>query len=404
MLERSIIVNTSTDNFQLTIMPVSCNDTGMEVKANSDMPELHPEKSGRVRSGIARMGKLTPEERSALARRAAERRWAAPATEDLPYAIKEGTLTVGDIKFDCAVLNDETRVITEADFMKTMGMYRSGALSVRRREREASAPIPLFLAHKNIKPFADKHLGSVHFTPKRYRTTKGGVAAGIPALAIPKVCEIWIDANRAGVLGRTQERIAEKADTLLRGFAYVGIIALVDEATGYQRDRADEALQAILQQYLRSKLAVWVKTFPDEYYKEIYRLRGWPWYGMSKNRYSVVGKYTIDLVYRRLTPGLLKELEKRNPKINGRRRDRYPQWLTEDIGNPALKQHLFALIALMRSSDSWNEFYDRANRAFVRYGDTLQLPFGPTPMEIEAADKEGPQLPTQRPNAFEPLS
>jgi hypothetical protein len=214
------------------------------------------------------------------------------------------------------------------------------------------------------------------------------VAAGIPAEIIPKVCEVWIDADRANVLGKTQMLVAAKADSLLRGLAYVGIIALVDEATGYQRDRADEALQAILQQYLCSKLAVWVKTFPDEFYKEIYRLRRWAWRGMSTNRYSVVGKYTVDLVYRRLTPGLLKELEKRNPKQNGRRRSRYPQWLTEDIGNPALKQHLFALIALMRSSDTWQDFYERARRAFPRYGDTLDLPFGPTPLEIEQADKE----------------
>jgi hypothetical protein len=335
------------------------------------------------------MSKLSPAERTSLARRAAAQRWAA-VPDDLPYAIKEGTLVVGDINFNCAVLHDESRVVTETDFMKTMGIYRSGALSVRRRDREDGAPIPLFLAHKNLKPFADKHLGSVHFSPKRYRTLKGGQAAGIPAEIIPKVCEIWIDADRAGVLGKTQKQIASKADTLLRGLAYVGIIALVDEATGYQRDRADEALQAILQQYLRSKLAVWVKTFPDEYYQEIYRLRGWAWRGMSKNRYSVVGKYTIDLVYRRLTPGLLKELEKRNPKHNGRRRSRYPQWLTEDIGNPALKQHLFALIALMRSSDSWEEFYRLATRAFPRYGDTLELPFGPTKLELTAADNDGP--------------
>lgn len=363
----------------------------------SNHPVDEREPDGRVRSGKARMANLSPEERVTLAKRAAARRWVVPKTENLPYAMKEGTLTVGDIKFNCAVLNDETRVVTEADFMRTMGIYRSGALSVRRREREDAAPIPLFLAHKNLKPFAEQHLGTVHFAPKRYRTLKGGQASGIPAEIIPKVCEVWIDADRANVLGKTQKQIAEKADTLLRGLAYVGIIALVDEATGYQRDRADEALQAILQQYLRSKLAVWVKTFPDEYYKEIYRLRGWSWHGMSKNRYSVVGKYTIDLVYRRLTPGLLKELEKRNPKENGRRKSRYPQWLTEDIGNPALKQHLFALIALMRSSDSWSDFYARASRAFPRYGDTLELPFGPTVLELESADRDGPIYQTLQP-------
>ncbi len=142
----------------------------MGVNENNDVPTT--EKSGRVRSGQARMSKLSPEERSALGKRAAERRWAVPIGSDLTYAVHEGVLTVGDIEFNCAVLNDETRVVTEADFMHTMGIYRSGALSVRRRAREESAPIPLFLAHKNLKPFADIHLGSVHFQPKRYRTVK----------------------------------------------------------------------------------------------------------------------------------------------------------------------------------------------------------------------------------------
>jgi hypothetical protein len=37
---------------------------------------------------------------------------------------------------------------------------------------------------------------------------------------------------------------------LLRGFARVGIIALVDEATGFQRDRTKDALSKILEAYI----------------------------------------------------------------------------------------------------------------------------------------------------------
>ena len=74
-----------------------------------------------------------------------------------------------------------------------MGMCRSGALSVRRKT--ASAPIPLFLANKNLKPFTEKHLGSVHFGMVPYRTEKGSPAQGIPAELLPNVCEDWTDAN-----------------------------------------------------------------------------------------------------------------------------------------------------------------------------------------------------------------
>lgn len=91
-------------------------------------------------------------------------------TERVPKALYTGKLKIAGIEFDAAVLDDEdnTRVVSEQKFMAAMGMYRSGALSVRRKmdEEEGGAKIPLFLAHKNLKPYAEKHLGGVHFEPR----------------------------------------------------------------------------------------------------------------------------------------------------------------------------------------------------------------------------------------------
>ena len=130
-----------------------------------------------------------------------------------------------------------------------------------------------------------------------------------------------------------------KADMLVRGLAETGIIALVDEATGYQQVRARVALQAFLDRFLRKELAAWVKTFPDEFFQELFRLKRWKWKGTSK-RPSIVGKYINDLIYDRLGPSVLDELKKKNPiDANGRRKAKHFQWLTEDIGNPALAQH-----------------------------------------------------------------
>src|ERR1035438_1240733 len=152
-------------------------------------------------------------------------------------ATHTGELKIGDMHFECAVLEDGSRIVSETQFMKQMGMYRSGALSVRRKD-QPGAPTPLSLAYKNLKPFVDLHLSNVHFKPVRYRTIKGNVgSAGLRADILPKVCEVWIDADRAGVLGSRQKVVAAKADILLRGMAHVGIIALVDEATGYQEIR-----------------------------------------------------------------------------------------------------------------------------------------------------------------------
>ena len=292
-------------------------------------------------------------------------------------AVNEGPLTIGDIVFDCAVLEDGTRVVSEQKFMAAMGMYRSGALSTRRKTAASvsGAPIPLFLAHKNLKPYAERHLGGVHFEPVKYRTIKGSTAHGIKAELIPKVCEIWIDANTDGVLGASQEKVATKANILIRGFAHVGIIALVDEATGYQEIRDRKALNKILDKYLLAEHAKWAKRFPDDFYKEIFRLREWVWQGMKVNRPSIVGRYTNDFVWDRLAPGVRGELERLNPKNEtGSRRARHHQWLTSDVGHPALQKHLSGVMALMRASSNWDHFRRLLQRAYPKVNTNLEIP------------------------------
>ena len=285
-----------------------------------------------------------------------------------PLTESSAPLNIGGIELECAVLEDETRIISETKFMEAMGMYRSGALSVRRKE--SSAPIPLFLAHKNLKPFAEKHLGSVHFEMRPYRNERGGSGMGIPAEVLPKICEIWMDANKAGVLGKRQQLIAEKAEILLRGFAHVGIIALIDEATGYQYRRARTALEEILDRFIAREFRKWAKRFPDDFYREMCRLRGWEYKEDTVSRTPLIGKLTTDLVYERLAPGVRAELEKKNPKNErGRRKRRHHQWLTEDVGDPRLREHLASVIALMKACEDndWHTFKALINRALPRY-------------------------------------
>jgi hypothetical protein len=128
---------------------------------------------------------------------------------------------------------------------------------------------------------------------------------------------------------------------MLKGLGRLGIAGLIDEATGYQEVRDKQALQALLDTYLRKELAAWAKRFPDEFYEHIFRLRGWQWKGRGKNPPQAVAGYTKDIVYdARLAPQILEELEKKNPVEGGRRKAKHHQWLTEDVGHPALAQHL----------------------------------------------------------------
>lgn len=166
----------------------------------------------------------------------------------------------------------------------------------------------------------------------------------------------------------------------MREVARVGIIALVDEATGYQEIRPRDALNAYLDLIIRKELAAWAKKFPDEFYENIYKLKGWPWPGMQKNRFSIVAHYTRDLVYERIAPSLLEELESKTPKDEkGRRKNKFHQWLTEDVGNPMLAQHLHSLVMFQRLALSyrygWNRFLKMVDKVLPKKGSTLELPF-----------------------------
>jgi hypothetical protein len=179
-----------------------------------------------------------------------------------------------------------------------------------------------------------------------------------------------------GDVPENYKHIVTACDALMRGLAQVGIVALVDEATGYQDYRDRQALQAILDKFLRKELAAWAKRFPDEFYREIFRLKEWPWRGMSINRPQIVGKLTKDVVYARLAPGIVKELEERNPvDERGNRKARHHQWLTDDVGHQALAQHLYAIIALMKVSTKWDDFMRKLDQVFPRRGETLKLAF-----------------------------
>lgn len=328
----------------------------------------------RKAGAYARAEKLTPEQRKEIASKAAVARW----NKDVPQADYEGPLTFGSIVFNCAVIEREgrepLRIISQGEFMQSMGMYYSGYIAKQHREKEATAALPMFLAQAALKPFVEKHLGSLQFEPIPFRMKNGSLAKGIPATIIPRICKVWVDANHAGVLGSRQKQIAENAEIIVDALLDVSIIALVDEVTGFQSVRARNALQVILDAFLRKNFAAWSKRIPDEYYKEIYRLRGWQWPGMQVNRFQVVGKYTTDIIYKRLAPGIQEELEKKNPKDEkGNRKNKNHQWLTEDIGHPALAQHMHAIMGLMRASKTWSQFKALLDVAFPLQGSQVQF-------------------------------
>jgi P63C domain-containing protein len=330
------------------------------------------EVEGRAKGGVARARSLTRDRRSEIARLAAITRWGEEGKLRIAkYGAADRPVRIGPVDIPCYVLDDGTRLLAQRGLQGGIGLSLGGGKSGARRIAELMES----LAEKGIdvRDLVARANGPIRFIPPH----GGNPADGYEATILPDICAVLIEAHQQGKLGKHREHLATRAALLQHGFATLGIIGLVDEATGYQEVRDREALQAILDKFLRKELAAWAKRFPDEFYKEMFRLRGWRWLSISGKRPRHVGNLTNDLIYDRLAPGILAELESRNPKDeHGRRQRKHHQWLTEDVGHPALAQHLHAVTGFMRASSTWDQFYRLMNRAFPKRGRTLELPLG----------------------------
>lgn len=318
-----------------------------------------------AKGGRARAASLDPAERSEQAKNAALSRWSGA----VHHALDEGPLDLVGMTFRCAVLDDETRVISGTEFMRTMGIYRSGALSTRRSDAD-DVHYPLHLAFKNLRPFIlqDEKLLEAIRSPIRYRSLGGSIAEGIPGTVLRRILSVWVRANQAGVLGPSQQRVAEKAQILLDALADLAIDALIDEATGYQKRRAHDALQKILAAYVRPEFRSYQARFPISFYEQIYRVMGWPFDADSTARTSYVGKLTNKLIYEQLPPGVLVELRRKNPvdPVTKRRKRKHFQFLTDDVGNPHVDKQITAVTTLLRATPTgqWKFFESLFNLAF----------------------------------------
>lgn len=284
-------------------------------------------------------------------------------------ALYDGDLELGESKINCAVLDDDkkTRVLSQTEMVKALGRGQGGS-------KRGDVKLPRFISAKNINPYLSEDLIEAILNPIIYKTTQGNIAHGIPATFLPEICEVWLRAKDDGVLKNSQLPTAERAYQLIRGLAAVGIIALVDEATGYQDARVKNALSRILKEFLLEEKKPYIGMFPIEFYKQIYRLRKWKWTeANTQKRPGVIGKYTNDLIYERLAPGILNELQKKNPSVNGRRKHKHFQFLTNEVGDPALRRHFDGILALQRASTSWESFKRLVNKAYPKFGDQLTL-------------------------------
>lgn len=289
-------------------------------------------------------------------------------------ALYDGELEIGEgYKIFSAVLDNEsrTRVLSQGEIVKALGKSQGGS-------KRGEANLPRWISANNLSPYISSDLREAILNPIVYQTTGGNLAHGIEATKLIDICEVWLKLERNGEIYESQRETARRAYILTIALAKTSIIALIDEATGYQdaKDRAKDTLQQFLKRAINEEAVKWVKTFQDEFFEVIFLMKNWTW-GQTNKKPGVVGHYINDFVYSRIAPSVLEELRKVNPKNeSGNRKNRHHQHLSRDFGHPILKEHIAGIIALAKASGyKWETFIRLVNKAYPKYGQNLEFNF-----------------------------
>lgn len=275
------------------------------------------------------------------------------------FGTPDKPLIIGEVEIPCYVLENGQRVLSRTGMIKSLGMATGST-------RGGDDRLTSFVAQPRFNDLISNDIRAMIASPIKFKLS-GNIIFGYDATILVDICDVIIQARNEGRLQKQQEHLADNAELLIRGFAKTGIIALVDEATGYQEVRDRKALHKILEMYISPTLLPWTKRFPDEFYKEMFRLNGWTYNPQSVKRPGVIGKWTNQLIYDQLPNGVLEELKEKTPKNVHLHRN-----LTPDIGHPHLSNQLASVTAIMRLSSNWKQFLSNFAKSF-RTGGQAEL-------------------------------
>lgn len=279
------------------------------------------------------------------------------ATPKSPFAKYSGTLELGGRPVDCYVLDDERRVISMRATVKAIANDTNGDLAKYVGVRALHQYISADEVSTKIIEFE---------IPGNPITAKG-----ITAETFLDICSAYVTAFTSGAsLTEKQQGIAINCSILLSACAKIGLIALIDEATGYQQYRESDALQVKIRAFISDELRAWEKTFPDELWEEFGRLTGWS--GSLQHRPKYWGKLVLELIYDALDPDVAQYLKEHKPAPRHGRN--YHQWFTEEYGVNRLVTHINQITGIAKTCSTIDEL--RHKVAIYYKKDEVQLAIG----------------------------
>ena len=295
---------------------------------------------------------------------------AVDSVSNLPEAVYKGFLNLMGFEIPCYVLDNGQRVIGRTSATEMLSGIKGGG------------NLEVYIGASALKPFINTEYvleGLVSFRLPEVEGL-GRHVKGLPADLLIEICRGFVEALEASNhpdsdyprLTNRQRELAVRASMFLAACAKLGLDALIDEATGYQYERAQDALEVKLRAYLEDEMRKWEKTFPDELWLEFARLTNWK--GSVTKRPKYWGKLVMELVYEYLDPDVAKWLKENAPEP--KHGQNYHQWLSNQYGLKKLVEHIWKLIGVASTCQNMSELKTKMaelhGRQAVQY--TLFLP------------------------------
>lgn len=326
--------------------------------------------------GKARAQRLSPVARSEIARNAALARHQKAEPEGMPKAVSQGSLSIGEVVIDVYVLSDRRRLIHKRGMARALGLKSEGGNAFMKT-----------ITSKGLGSVISDELKQKIANPIEFKPLIGDPAHGFTAEVFIEVCDAIIDAHKQKKLSASQSFLGLQAEFIVRSAAKIGIIGLIDEATGFIADKRREEYRELWTQFIRDECRAYEAEFPERFFESLYRL-----YGLKRKdpksfkHPRFFSKFIRKYVYAPLANShgaILEDLDAKNPVVyaNGGRRYKMFQFLSDEIGMPALKGHLWQVVGIAAGATDKSAFERAFYRAFPE-----SIPVGTTGDLFEQID------------------
>lgn len=321
--------------------------------------------------GKARAEKLSPTERQEIAKNAADARWIKRNDPShIPEANYQGLLPIGNVDLECYVLSDKRRLFHKKEMASILGLKSQGGSAFLRT-----------MTRKGISSTISEELQFKLDNPIKFKNLSGIITHGYEAVTLIEVCDTILQADNEGKLADTQKFLARQAGIIIRSAAKTGIVALIDEATGFIADKRKDEYRKLFQQFIADECREWAKEFPDQFFTMIYKLYGLKRESPKSFKHpAFFGGFIRKYVYFPLASSngaILEELDQKNPivYVNGGRRHKLHQYLSEELGVNSLRAHLWQLIGIGNAAKNKADFERSFKRAFPQNWDQIEMDF-----------------------------